>query len=271
MSNPASDKVFAGSVPKVYEQYLVPLIFEPYAEDLARRVALGPCTRVLEIAAGTGVVTRKLDSVLPKETSIVATDLNPAMLAVAAEHIRSDKVRFEPADALALPFAEGSFDLVVCQFGLMFFPDKVKGNAEARRILREGGHYIAVIWDRLDRNPVSQIVHDTVTDLYPEDPPSFFARTPHGYADPLQIERDMRAAGFGNVEIETVELESRPVSAADAATGLVGGSPLRNEIEERDPDGVDSAIIATTHALNRLDVNGRLDSRLSAHIVTATK
>jgi SAM-dependent methyltransferase len=170
-----------------------------------------------------------------------------------------------------LPFADGSFDAVVCQFGVMFFPDKVKGNVEARRILREGGHYIAVIWDRLDRNPVSQIVHDTVTDLYPEDPPSFFARTPHGYADPLQIERDMRAAGFGNVEIETVELESRPVSAADAATGLVGGSPLRNEIEERDPDGVDSAIIATTHALNRLDVNGRLDSRLSAHIVTSTK
>jgi SAM-dependent methyltransferase len=266
----STDTDFAGSIPGLYDRYMGPLLFLPYADEVARRARTFAPRDILETAAGTGLVTAALHSALP-DAAIVATDLNPAMLAVAAEHIRSDKVRFEPADALALPFAEGSFDLVVCQFGLMFFPDKVKGNAEARRILREGGHYIAVIWDRLDRNPVSQIVHDTVTDLYPEDPPSFFARTPHGYADPLQIERDMRAAGFGNVEIETVELESRPVSAADAATGLVGGSPLRNEIEERDPDGVDSAIIATTHALNRLDVNGRLDSRLSAHIVTSTK
>ena len=266
----STDSVFAGSIPGLYDRYMGPLLFLPYADEVARRAIQYAPRDILETAAGTGLVTAALHSALP-DASIVATDLNPAMLTVASEHIRSDKVRFEPADAQSLPFPDESFDLVVCQFGAMFFPDKVKANAEVRRVLRDGGRYVAVIWDRLDRNPAAQIVHDTVTDIYPDDPPSFFARTPHGYADPGAIERDLRAAGFADIAIETVELQSRPVSAADAATGLVGGSPLRNEIEERDPDGVDSAIIATTHALNRLDVNGRLDSRLSAHIVTATK
>jgi ubiquinone/menaquinone biosynthesis C-methylase UbiE len=265
----STDSVFAGSIPGLYDRYMGPLLFLSYADEMARRAAEVSPQDIVETAAGTGLLTAALHALLP-DANIVATDLNPAMLAVAAEHIRSDKVRFEAADALALPFDDASFDLVICQFGAMFFPDKVRANSEARRVLRDGGHYIAAIWDRLDRNPVSQIVHDTVTDLYPDDPPSFFARTPHGYADRQQIERDVRAAGFADVRIETVELESRPVSAADAAIGLVGGSPLRNEIEERNPDGVDSAIAAAAHALNRLDTNGRLDSRLSAHIVTAT-
>src|SRR6185369_4828625 len=141
----STDTDFAGSIPGLYDRYMGPLLFLPYADEVARRARSFAPRDIVETAAGTGLVTAALHSALP-DAAIVATDLNPAMLAVAAEHIRSDKVRFEPADALALPFAEGSFDLVVCQFGLMFFPDKVKGNAEARRILREGGHYIAVIW-----------------------------------------------------------------------------------------------------------------------------
>ena len=266
----STDTVFAGSIPGLYDRYLGPLLFEPYAEEVARRAAVVLPGHILETAAGTGIVTAALHQKL-SDANIVATDLNPAMLEVAGRRIISDKVSFEPADAQDLRFADATFDLVVCQFGVMFFPDKVRGNAEARRVLRDGGRYIAVVWDRLDRNPASQIAHDAVAALYPEDPPSFLTRTPFAYSDTQAIERDLRAAGFETIDIETVELESRRVSAADAATGLVAGSPLRSEVEERDPAGIDSAVATAAHALGRLEVDGWLDSRLSAHIVTATK
>jgi len=265
-----TDTHFAGSIPGLYDRCLGPLKFQPYAEEVARRAAVFDPQHVLETAAGTGIVTEALHRAL-LEAEIVATDLNPAMLEVAAGRVHSDKVSFQPADALQLPFEDGRFELVVCQFGMMFYPDKVKSNAEARRVLSEGGHYLAVIWDRLDRNPASQIAHEAVANLYPDDPPSFLARMPFGYADTARIEQDLRTAGFASVEIETVELKSLPISVSDAATGLIAGSPLRNEIEERDPDGLDRAVAAAAQALRRLDVNGHLDSRLSAHIVTATK
>jgi ubiquinone/menaquinone biosynthesis C-methylase UbiE len=266
----ATDSVFAGSIPGLYDRYLGPLLFEPYAEEVARRAAAMKPKRILEIAAGTGIVTEALHRALP-DAEIVATDLNAAMLDIASQRLRSDKVNFETADALHLPFESDSFDLVVSQFGVMFYPDRVKGNSEARRVLRDGGHYVAAIWDRLDRNPVSRIAHDAVADLYLHDPPSFLARTPHGYADVATIERDMRLAGFETVDTETVQLPSRPVSASDAATGLVAGSPLRSEVEARDSEGLDPAIIAAAHALRSLERDGHLESRLSAHIVTATK
>jgi len=265
-----TDTMFAGSIPGLYDRYLGPLLFQPYAKEVARRAAGLDPPRILEIAAGTGIVTEALHrSAL--EAEITATDLNPAMLDIGAQRILSDKVSFEPADALDLPFGEDSFDLVVCQFGVMFFPDKVKGNAEARRVLRDGGTYIAVIWDRLDRNPASKIVHDAVAALYPDDPPSFLARTPFGYADPEWIERDLRSADFDRIQIDTVALKSQPVSAHDAAMGLVAGCPLRSEIEERNPQGLQAAVDAAADALQQIERHGVLDSRLSAHVVTATK
>jgi SAM-dependent methyltransferase len=266
----STDTVFAGSIPGLYDRYLGPLLFQPYAEEVARRVRAFMPGHVLETAAGTGIVTEALHQALP-DAEIIATDLNPAMLEVAAQRVRSDKVSFEPADALDLRFADASFDLVICQFGAMFFPDKVRGNAEARRVLRDGGAYLAVIWDRLDRNPASQIANDAVASLYPDNPPSFIARTPFGYADPLWIERDLRAAGFSDITIDTVPLASRPVSARDAATGLVAGCPLRSEIEERDPEGLEAAVEAVAQALQELNGEEGLDSRLSAHFVTAVK
>jgi len=266
----ATDTVFAGSIPGLYDRYLAPLLFEPYADEVARRALDLMPGHVLETAAGTGIVTAALARTLT-EAHIIATDLNPAMLDVAAERVHSDRVTFEAADAQDLRFADGSFDLVVCQFGIMFYPDKVKGNAEAHRVLRHNGKYVLVIWDRLDRNPASQIVHDAVAALYPEDPPSFFARTPFGYADPAAIERDLLAAGFSDVELETVELKSRAISARDAATGLVTGSPLRTEIEERGPEELPAAVDAAAAALKAIEKDGRLDSALSAHLVTATK
>src|SRR5690349_5198930 len=145
---------FTGSVPEKYERLMVPLIFRPYADELARRARALQPRRVLETAAGTGAVTRALHEALP-DAEIVATDLNQPMLDVNAQHVGSDRVRFVEADAQQLPFEDGSFDLVLCQFGAMFFPDKVRGHAEAQRVLATGGHYLLAIWDAIERNPLT--------------------------------------------------------------------------------------------------------------------
>lgn len=265
-----ADAAYAGSIPEMYDRYLGGLLFEPFALEVARRARDVRPARILETAAGTGLVTAALHESLP-DAEIVATDLNEDMLAVAAGRIASGKVQFHPADALDLPFDDGSFDLAVCQFGVMFFPDKVKGNAEVHRVLRNGGTYVAVIWDSLARNEVSRIVTDAVADMFPDDPPQFLARAPYGYADVGQIERDMQSAGFKTVRTETVALDSFPTSASDAARGLVAGCPLGTEVEERDPGGLERAVAAAEDALRSIERNGVLQSRVTAHIVTATR
>lgn len=265
-----TDTVFAGSIPGLYHRLLGPLLFEPYAEEVARRAAAFLPGHVLETAAGTGIVTAALSRALP-EAHIIATDLSPAMLEVAAQRVQSDRVTFEPADAQDLRFADSTFDLVVCQFGAMFYPDKVRANAEARRVLRDGGRYLMLVWDSIERSPASKIATDAVARLWPDDPPNFFQRTPHGYSDPALIERDLVAAGFEDIDIDTVEARSKPISARDAAIGICQGTPLRNEIEQRDPGRLEEATRAAAEALKSLERGGRLDSPLSAHIVTATK
>jgi SAM-dependent methyltransferase len=266
----SSDTAFAGSIPGLYDRCLGPLLFQPYAEEVARRAAgLNP-KRILETAAGTGIVTAAMHQALP-DAVIVATDLNQAMLDVAAERIRSDKVQFRAADALDLPFGDGEFDLVVCQFGIMFYPDRVRGNAEARRVLRKGGHYILAIWDSIDRNAGSEDLSNAVAALFPDNPPRFLDRTPFGYSDVALIEHDLLAAGFRDIELETVEKRSRAPSARDVAVGMVCGSPLRNEIEERDPAMLDAAVEAAAAALAQWEGPDGFDAPMSAHIVTATR
>ena len=264
------DSTFAGSIPGLYDRYLVPLLFQPYAEEVARRAQTFQPGHVLETAAGTGAVTAALHDALP-DANIVATDLNPDMLEVAGQRVRSDKVTFEPADAQDLRFADATFDLVVCQFGVMFFPDKVRANAEARRVLRDGGRYLTAIWDSVDRNPGSQLLSNAVASLFPDDPPRFLDRTPFGYSDPAQIEHDLLAAGFTDIEFETVKKHSRSASARDVAIGMCCGSPLRLEIEERDPAKLDQAVEAAAAALMHWEGVMGFDAPMSAHIVTATK
>src|SRR5262245_8797433 len=213
MSTPANDKVFTGSIPVLYDSYLVPLIFEPYAQDLAARLArrATPPQRVLEIAAGTGVVTRALAAALPASVEIVATDLHPAMLAQAANAGTARPVTWRPADAMALPFGDQEFDAVVCQFGVMFFPDKAKAFAEARRVLRPGGVLLFNVWDRLDTNEFPDTITKALAGLFPHDPPRFMARTPHGYHEPERVRLDLAAAGFDarRATIDTVTVMSR--------------------------------------------------------------
>ena len=177
-------------------------------------------------------MTEALHEALPN-VEIVATDLNQPMLDVAAERVASDHVGFVLADAQDLPFDADSFDLVVCQFGAMFFPDKVRGHAEARRVLNDGGHYLLAIWDRIERNRLSDVAQRMLIELFPDDPPLFIREGPFGYADPLAIESDLHEAGFGTVDIETVELRSRSPSAHDAAMAFCYGTPMG--IESRGP------------------------------------
>ena len=247
----ASDAAFAGSIPGLYDRHLVPMLFEPYASDLAERAARLTPRRILETAAGTGVVTEALLSALP-EAAIVATDLNEAMLAVAGERVRSERVSFSQADAQSLPFEDESFDLVACQFGVMFFPNRIGGYSEARRVLRPGGTFLFNVWDSLDANPGSRAVAEAVGSVFPDDPPSFLQRVPFGYHDPARIAADLREAGFADIQGETVQRSGRLGSPDAVAKGLCLGSPLRSEIEARDPARLDDAVAAATTAVERL-------------------
>ena len=264
------DVRFSGSVPANYERYLVPLLFRPYAEVLAQRAANFAPRRILETAAGTGVVTDALARALP-DAEIVATDLNQAMLDVAATRVSSGNVSFREADALDLPFDDASFDLVVCQFGVMFYPDKVKGNAEAHRVLRDGGHVLLAIWDAIERNPLSNLAHQTMERRFPDNPPMFMKRGPFSYYEPQWIERDLKAAGFTGIEIETIELTSRSPSAAEAAMGLSHGSPMRVELEEYGPGALDSVHQELVVAARQYEGSDGFEAPMSAHIVTAIK
>ena len=266
----ALDTVFSGSIPAIYDRYMVPLVFQPFADEVARRAQALMPGHVLETAAGTGVVTEAIHQAVP-DAEIIATDLNGPMLEVAAQRIRSDKVSFEVADAQDLRFADGSFDLVVCQFGVMFFPDKVLGNAEARRVLRDGGQYLLVIWDHVERNHATMVAGRAVADLIPGEAGRFYERIPFRYHDKAMIERDLRAAGFDQVSIETVQLRSKAASAREAAIALVQGTPMRSDIEELAPGMLNAATDAAEGALCQFEGPDGFDAPMSAHLVTATK
>jgi ubiquinone/menaquinone biosynthesis C-methylase UbiE len=262
--------VFSGSVPATYDRHMVPLIFAPFAEEVARRASAFMPGHILETAAGTGVVTEALHRAMP-DAEIIATDLNGPMLQVAAQRIASNKVSFEVSDALQLRFADNSFDLVVCQFGVMFFPDKVRGNAEARRVLRSGGHYLLVIWDHVERNAATMAAGRAVADLIPGEAGRFYERVPFRYHDPQQIEQDLHDAGFDAIQIETVEKRSRAASARDAAIALVQGTPMRADIEEVAPGRLQEATDAAERALRQYEGPEGFDAPMSAHFVVATK
>jgi ubiquinone/menaquinone biosynthesis C-methylase UbiE len=227
------DVRFVGSIPALYDRHLGPWLFAPFAADLARRLDVLAPARLLETAAGTGIVTRALAAALP-ETSIVATDLNQPMIDYAAAQTRARNVTWRQADAQALPFGDGEFDAVTCQFGVMFFPDKARGFAEARRVLRDGGHFVFSVWDRIEDNGLSNLLSETLAARFPDDPPRFLNRGPFGCCDRALISRQLADAGFADVAVETVALRA-PTTAHDAAVGLCQGSPLSGEIEARAP------------------------------------
>ena len=269
MNPSGADSVFSGSIPQLYERYLVPLIFEPYAADLSRRVALRQPSRVLEIAAGTGVVTRQLANALAPATSIVATDLNQPMLDHAAALGTTRPVEWRQADAMQLPFADEAFDVVVCQFGVMFFPDKAKAFSEAKRVLRPGGIFIFNAWDRIDQNEFAETVTQALEAPFAADPPRFMARVPHGYHDVSVIAQDLARGGFGrSLELTTVAERSRADSPRVPAVAYCQGTPLRNEIEARGTTPLSEATDIATAAIARRFGPGAVEGRIQAHVVT---
>src|SRR4026207_1303323 len=237
-----TDKVFAGSIPENYDRYMVPLIFEPFAADLARRAASLSPSAILEIAAGTGVVTRALAPKLSPGGSYVVTDLNQPMLDYAASRQAPDsRIQWHQADAMALPFEDAAFDLVCCQFGAMFFPDRSSAYREARRVLKSGGYFLFNVWDRIEENVFADDVTNALARILPNDPPRFLARTPHGYHDTALIRSELENAGFSRVVIETRAEQSRASSPRLSAVAYCQGTLLRNEVEARDAGKLEAA------------------------------
>ncbi|MFL6105990.1 MAG: class I SAM-dependent methyltransferase [Marmoricola sp.] len=240
------DAQFVGSIPEVYERLLVPLIFAEPAARLAETIAASSPRDVLETAAGTGVVTRALRERLP-EAEITATDLNEAMMATARDQSSPEGVRWRQADALDLAFDNASFDAVACQFGVMFFPDRTAGYAEAKRVLRPGGVFVFNVWDSLAANPIAQVVADAMVRAAPGSPPQFLSRTPYGYFDHDQLRADVEAAGL-TAQIEVCSGTNRG-TAEEIATAFCQGTPLRAEIEAHPTLGVEEATTAATELL----------------------
>jgi ubiquinone/menaquinone biosynthesis C-methylase UbiE len=267
----ATDKLFAGSIPEVYDRFLVPLIFEPYAADLAARVGTAQPRDVLEIAAGTGVLTRALASRLAPSVRIVATDLNQPMLDQAARRQAEGRIEWKQADALALPFGDGGFDVVACQFGVMFFPDKVRGFREARRVLRPGGRFLFNVWDRIEANEFADVVTEALATVFPNDPPRFMARTPHGHHDVGRIREELEEAGFADIAVDAVDATSKAASPRHAAVAYCQGTPLRNEIEVRDASRLEQATNRATDALAQRFGGGAVEGRIRAFVISATR
>ncbi len=247
-----------------YDDYLVPAVFRPYADDLAARIARHQPNVVLELAAGTGVLTQAITASLPG-VRITATDLNVAMVELGSTRVPS--ATWRQADAMQLPFDNASADLVACQFGVMFFPDRPAAYSEVARVLKPGGQFLFNCWGPLATHEVEAAVIAALAEHFPTDPPSFLARVPHGYHDSKLVVADLTAARFGDVRVETVELDCTANSAVDLARGYCHGTPLRAEIETRGDLDVTTRAVAT--ALERRFGPGPVVGRMSALVVSA--
>jgi SAM-dependent methyltransferase len=240
---------FAGSIPEVYHENLGPLLFEPFARDLAARVTLPPSgsdgSAILELAAGTGILSRRLRETLPPDASLTVTDLNEPMLDVARKLVGdAPGVTWQQADASALPFPDRSFDAVISQFGIMFFPDKEGAAREVRRVLRPGGRFWFNVWRSLEDNPIARITHRTIASFFASDPPDFYL-VPFGYHEESRIRADLTRAGLENIAFAPVDIEGVSPSAEHAANGLVRGNPVLIAIQERgvaDPQAIVAAV-----------------------------
>ena len=266
-----SNAAFVGSIPRIYHQYLGPLIFEDYAKDLAARLQPKPNDRILELACGTGIVTSKIADALPAGATLVATDLNEAMLDVSREFVGANpRVTFRQADACRIPFPDQSFDAIACQYGVMFFPDKVLAMREARRVLKPGGKYVFNVWDSLEHNPIAGAANKVLGSLFPDNPPTFLAKTPYAWYDRAEIEKTVRAGGFSNFAVETVEFPCVAPSAEDASRGFLEGTPVFVALGERGVTDLTPVREAVTSAIAKQFGPRPCRSTMRAIVVTAS-
>ena len=240
---------FVGSIPENYDRYLGPALFEPFAAEMVERLHVSEGAAVLELACGTGIVTRRLRDRLPSGVRLVATDLNEAMMAYAARKFRPDEaVEWKQADATDLPFPDESFNAVVCQFGLMFVPDKEKAIREAYRVLKPNGNFLFSVWDAIEQNDLAHIAHTTISTFFEDDPPNFY-EVPFCFHDPEAIRSLLTAAGFRDITLSLLTLPSISPSASEAAKGLVEGNPIIVAINERRPSDVSKITAAVAEAV----------------------
>jgi len=251
-------------MPEAYEKWLVPKVFGPFAVDLAARIAARAPARVLEVAAGTGVLTRELARVVP-DAAVTATDLNDAMVALG--RTRAPGATWQQADAMRLPFDDAGFDVVACQFGVMFLPDKPSGYAEVRRVLTPDGAFVFNAWSTLTTHEFEAAFMATLERIFPTDPPTFLARTPHGYADPDRIVADLQAGGLRCTDLHTVTLQGRADSVAGLATGYCTGTPVRAEILDR--GDLETTTATVVRELEAQLGTGPITVRMAAHVVEA--
>jgi SAM-dependent methyltransferase len=267
-----ADRAFAGSVPQLYERYLVPLIHEPYVEDLSARLLRQHPRRVLEIAAGTGVITRRLARLLAPDVAIVATDVSQPMLDYAIALGTTRPVKWQQADAMQLPYADEHFDVLVCQFGVMFFEDKARAFAESRRVLRRGGCLIFSVWDQIDENEFADAITAALDDYMPDDPPRFMTRVPYGYSDADEIAEDLAKGGFTQPpEFTTLAARSRADSARIPAVAYCQSTSLRHEIELHDPLKVAEATTVAAAAIESRFGPGAVEGKIQAHVITVRR
>ena len=269
-SRGVDDAAYVGSIPEHYHRGIGPFLFEPFARHTAERItALAP-GRVLETACGTGIVTRRLREALADDALLIASDLNDPMLAVARRTVGPARVEWARADMCELHFADGEFDAVVCQFGLMFVPDKLAAVREARRVIKPGGRLLLTTWAPLERNPVVSLAHHAIASLFPDDPPQYLLRAPFGYGDPELLAELLVAGGFRDVEVDVVEKSASSPSARDLAVGLIEGYPLVDEIKLRDEARLPAAIDAVAAAIARRFGDAPVRGRIAALMASAT-
>ncbi|MGN6089020.1 MAG: class I SAM-dependent methyltransferase [Actinomycetales bacterium] len=264
-STGAQARRWSGDMAAAYEDYLVPTVFAPFAVDTAARVATAtprPPERVLEVAAGTGAVARELVAALPR-ASVTATDLNPAMVEVGLARVPT--ATWLQADALALPWPEAVFDAVVCQFGVMFFPDRVAGLQEMARVLQPGGVLVVSTWGPLEQHEPGWLVTRAVTKALGGEPP-FLRSIPHGYHDRAQIESDVEAAGLELVSLDDVTL-SASSSPRKLAMGFCHGTPIRAALEEAGDLETLTKLVA--RRLEELDGPAPRQRSMTALVITA--
>ncbi len=267
-----ADRAFAGSVPQLYERYLVPLIHEPYVEDLGARLVRQHPSRVLEVAAGTGVLTRRLARVLAPHVAIVATDVNQPMLDGAIALGTARPVQWHQADAMQLPYPDEDFDVLVCQFGAMFFEDKARAFAESRRVLRAGGCLIFSVWDEIGHNEFADAINAALNAWLPDDPPRFLQRVQHGYSRTAEIAADLAEGGFTQPpEFITLAARSHADSARIPAVAYCQGTALRHEIERHDPLKLAEATNVAAAAIQARFGPGVVNGRIQAHVITVRR